>query len=66
MEAIPDGITSTSIRCAHSPAFAAHTETLKAALAGVVAALGDDRDCTCSHTVDGMDLPIDLPDTDGQ
>ena len=46
--------------------FAAHTETLKAALAGVVAALGDDRDCTCSHTVDGMDLPIDLPDTDGQ
>jgi 5'-methylthioadenosine phosphorylase len=26
-----------------------------------VAGLGADRDCSCSHAVDGMDLPIELP-----
>lgn len=41
--------------------FASHTDTLKSALSGVVARLGTDRDCACSHAVDGMDLPIDLP-----
>ncbi|MEV7397520.1 S-methyl-5'-thioadenosine phosphorylase [Aeromicrobium sp. NPDC092404] len=41
--------------------FATHTETLKAALTEVVAGLGTERDCGCSHAVDGMDLPIELP-----
>jgi 5'-methylthioadenosine phosphorylase len=40
--------------------FASHTDTLKTALGGVVGALGE-RDCACSHAVDGMDLPIELP-----
>lgn len=44
--------------------FAAHTGTLKTVLAGVVAGLGSERDCACSHAVDGMDLPVDLPDWD--
>lgn len=41
--------------------FGSHTETLKSALSGVVSQLGTERDCACSHAVDGMDLPIDLP-----
>ncbi len=41
--------------------FASHTETLKSALTSVVAGLGTDRDCSCSHAVDGMDLPVELP-----
>jgi len=41
--------------------FASHTDTLKAVLADVVARLGGDRDCACSHAVDGMDLPVTLP-----
>jgi 5'-methylthioadenosine phosphorylase len=41
--------------------FASHTDTLKTALAGVVAGLGGDRGCACSRAVDGMDLPIELP-----
>lgn len=40
--------------------FAAHTDTLKSALTVVVAQLGD-RECSCSHAVDGMDLPVTLP-----
>jgi 5'-methylthioadenosine phosphorylase len=40
--------------------FAAHTGTLKSVLTSVVAAVGE-RDCACSHAVDGMDLPIELP-----
>jgi 5'-methylthioadenosine phosphorylase len=41
--------------------FAEHTDTLKAALADVVEAVGTERDCDCSHAVDGMDLPVELP-----
>ena len=41
--------------------FAAHTDTLKSVLAGVVGGLGTDRDCACPHAVDGMDLPVELP-----
>jgi len=41
--------------------FASHTDTLKAALADVVGAVGTQRDCACSHAVDGFDLPIELP-----
>jgi 5'-methylthioadenosine phosphorylase len=40
--------------------FAAHTDTLKSALTDVVSQLGE-RDCSCSHAVDGMDLPVTLP-----
>jgi 5'-methylthioadenosine phosphorylase len=40
--------------------FAAHTDTLKSVLTGVVGELGE-RDCSCSHAVDGMDLPVTLP-----
>lgn len=46
--------------------FAAHTETLKAALTTVVGTLGNDRTCACSKAVDGMTLPFDLPGSDGQ
>ncbi len=46
--------------------FAAHTETLKSALTGVIGSLGTERDCSCSHAVDGMALPIELPDLGGQ
>jgi 5'-methylthioadenosine phosphorylase len=45
--------------------FASHTETLKSVLSTVVGTLGNDRDCACSHAVDGMDLPIELPDAVG-
>ncbi|AWB93803.1 S-methyl-5'-thioadenosine phosphorylase [Aeromicrobium chenweiae] len=41
--------------------FAEHTGTLKKVLGGVVAGLGSDRDCGCSHALDGMDLPVTLP-----
>jgi len=41
--------------------FASHTEVLKAVLGDVVAGLGKDRDCSCSHAVEGMDLPVTLP-----
>ncbi|MCW2750861.1 MAG: 5-methylthioadenosine phosphorylase [Aeromicrobium sp.] len=41
--------------------FAAHTDTLKSVLTDVVSKLGSDRDCSCSHAVDGMQLPITLP-----
>ncbi|MCL3816940.1 S-methyl-5'-thioadenosine phosphorylase [Aeromicrobium wangtongii] len=41
--------------------FAEHTDTLKKLLSGVVAGLGDDRDCSCSHALDGMNLPLTLP-----
>ena len=41
--------------------FAAHTDTLKLVLTDVVATLGTERDCSCSHAVDGMDLPVTLP-----
>jgi 5'-methylthioadenosine phosphorylase len=41
--------------------FATHIGTLKSVLAGVVGGLGDDRDCSCSHALDGMDLPVTLP-----
>jgi 5'-methylthioadenosine phosphorylase len=41
--------------------FGEHIGTLKAALAGVVASLGTERDCPCSHAVDGMNLPFALP-----
>ena len=41
--------------------FAKHTETLKSVLAGVIGSVGADRDCPCSHAVDGMDLPFTLP-----
>lgn len=37
--------------------FAEHTGELKTALAGVIANLGDDRECSCSSALDGMDLP---------
>lgn len=41
--------------------FASHTNALKKVLAGVIGGLGTDRDCSCSHAVDGMDLPLTLP-----
>ena len=41
--------------------FGEHIETLKSVLTGVVSALGTERDCACSHAVDGMDLPFELP-----
>lgn len=41
--------------------FREYTGTLKQVLGRVVAGLGTDRDCACSHAVDGMDLPITLP-----
>jgi 5'-methylthioadenosine phosphorylase len=41
--------------------FASHTDTLKSALARVVADVGTTRDCGCSRAVDGMDLPVTLP-----
>ena len=41
--------------------FAEHTDTLKSVLAGVIGTVGTDRDCACSHAVDGMDLPFELP-----
>ena len=41
--------------------FASHTDTLKDVLRSVVQEVGTDRDCACSHAVDGMDLPLELP-----
>ena len=41
--------------------FASHTDTLKDVLRSVVAGVGSERDCACSHAVDGMTLPIELP-----
>lgn len=41
--------------------FESHTEVLKSVLGDVVAGLGEDRNCSCSHAVDGMDLPVTLP-----
>ena len=41
--------------------FGEHIETLKSVLTDVVGAVGTDRDCACSHAVDGMDLPFELP-----
>ena len=41
--------------------FAAHTDTLKSVLSDVIGGLGTERDCSCSHAVDGMPLPIALP-----
>lgn len=41
--------------------FSAHTEGLKTILTDVIGGLSTERDCSCSHAVDGMDLPIDLP-----
>ncbi|MBC7633776.1 S-methyl-5'-thioadenosine phosphorylase [Aeromicrobium sp.] len=43
--------------------FAAHTDALKSVLATVVSGLGTDRACPCSRSVDGMELPINLPDS---
>ena len=40
--------------------FSEHTDTLKDVLRSVVTQVGE-RDCDCSHAVDGMDLPIELP-----
>jgi 5'-methylthioadenosine phosphorylase len=41
--------------------FGEHIETLKQVLTDVVAAVGTERDCSCSHAFDGMDLPFELP-----
>ena len=41
--------------------FAAHTGTLKSVMRDVIQTLGTERDCSCSHAVDGMPLPIALP-----
>lgn len=41
--------------------FAEHTDTLKSVLTDVVGAVGTDRHCACSHAVDGMELPFELP-----
>jgi 5'-methylthioadenosine phosphorylase len=41
--------------------FGEHIDTLRSALADVVASVGTERDCDCSHAVDGMDLPVELP-----
>jgi 5'-methylthioadenosine phosphorylase len=41
--------------------FAEHIDSLKSGLAEVIATVGTDRDCSCSHAVDGLDLPIELP-----
>ncbi|WP_332642732.1 S-methyl-5'-thioadenosine phosphorylase [Aeromicrobium sp.] len=41
--------------------FAAHTDTLKSVLTDVIGGLGTERDCLCSHAVDGMNLPMELP-----
>ena len=41
--------------------FGEHIDTLKSVLTDVVGAVGTDRDCACSHAVDGMDLPFELP-----
>ncbi len=41
--------------------FGEHIDALKSVLAEVVPTIGTDRECSCSHAVDGMDLPIELP-----
>jgi 5'-methylthioadenosine phosphorylase len=41
--------------------FASHTDTLKSVLAEVVPKLDEERDCSCPHAVDGLDLPVTLP-----
>jgi 5'-methylthioadenosine phosphorylase len=41
--------------------FAEHTDALKSAMAGVIARVGEQGDCSCGHAVDGMDLPFELP-----
>ncbi len=41
--------------------FGEHIETLKAVITDVVGSLGPERPCACSHAVDGMDLPVELP-----
>lgn len=41
--------------------FGQHIETLKTVLAAVINQVGTERDCSCSHAVDGMDLPFELP-----
>jgi 5'-methylthioadenosine phosphorylase len=41
--------------------FGEHIGSLKAGLAEVIGSIDTERDCACSHAVDGMDLPIELP-----
>ncbi|MCK5890824.1 S-methyl-5'-thioadenosine phosphorylase [Aeromicrobium sp.] len=40
--------------------FASHTDTLKGTLRTVVGSVGA-RDCACGSSVDGMNLPVELP-----
>lgn len=41
--------------------FGQHTNTLKQALSNVVAALEQDRTCSCPHALDGLNVPLALP-----
>lgn len=45
--------------------FGEHTEVLRSSLRGIVSGLApstdEGRTCACSHAVDGMDLPVELP-----
>src|SRR5699024_5124712 len=42
-------------------AFRANVERLRTALFDVIAALAQQRDCPCPHTLDGMTPPFELP-----
>ncbi len=44
--------------------FGENTERLRGLLHDVVATVPAERDCACPHAVDGMDLPVPLPDAD--
>jgi 5'-methylthioadenosine phosphorylase len=41
--------------------FGANTDRLRALLHDVVAALPQDRECPCGSSLDGLDLPLELP-----
>lgn len=41
--------------------FADHTDLLREGLRGIVTSAASERTCECSHAVDGMSLPIELP-----
>lgn len=41
--------------------FAENTETLRELLLSAIVALPADRPCPCSHSLDGIDLPLELP-----
>ena len=42
--------------------FGENTERLRGLLRHVVASVSEERDCACPHALEGMDLPVELPD----